>query len=230
MQIDRRVGVFAVIVLFALAVGASAQMGMGMHTPQMQGVWRPVVGSGAAYDVETKGEHGLRKSQIEMAIVDKEIVDGKTGYWLEWTVLDLSSGSTVHMKQLIMPAGKDTVAQRMIMQAPDMPQPIEMSTEMDRRGGRRTQQAADVREKAERVGSESITTPAGTFQCEHLQMKDGSGEVWISDKVAPWGLVKTVGKESNMTLTRLITGAKTRITGTPQKLDLMEMMRKSGKP
>ncbi len=87
-----------------------------------------------------------------------------------------------------------------------------------------------MREKAERVGSESITTLAGTFPCEHLQMKDGSGDVWISDKVAPWGLVKTVGKESNMTLTRLITGAKTRITGTPQKLDLMEMMRKSGKP
>src|SRR5574341_1236750 len=83
------------------------------------------------------------------------------------------------------------VAQRMIMQAPGMPQPIEMSTEMDRRGGRLTRQAADVREKAERVGSESITTPAGTFQCEHLQKKDGSGDVWISDKVAPWGLVKT---------------------------------------
>ncbi len=60
------------------------------------------------------------------------------------------------------------VAQRMIMQAPGMPQPIEMSTEMDRRGRRPTQQAAEVREKAERVGSESITTPAGTFQCEHL--------------------------------------------------------------
>ncbi len=61
-------------------------------------------------------------------------------------------------------------------------------------------------------------------------MKDGSGDVWNPDKVAPWGLVKTVGKESNMTLTRLITGAKTRITATPQKLDLVEVMQKSGRP
>ena len=188
-----------------------------------------MVGSGA-YDVETKGEHGLQKSHLELAIVGKEIVDGKTGHWTEWTMVDPDSGENVYIKHLIMPAGKDTVVQRMIMQAPGMPQPMEMSMEMARHGGRAAEQAAEVREKADRIGSESVTTPAGTFRCEHLRMRDGSGDVWISDRVGPWGLVKKEGKDSSLTLTRLITGDKTRITGTPQKLDLMEMMRKSGKP
>ncbi len=227
MQIARRVVTFAVILVLA-AVGASAQM--GMRTPQLQGVWNPVVGSGAAYEVESKGDRGQNKSLIELAIVDKETVDGKTGYWMEWTIQDPHAGGPVYMKHLIMATGKDTVVQRMIMQAPGLPQPMEMSMEMAHRGGRITEQAADAREKAERVGSESVTTPAGTFPCEHWRMKDGSADIWFTEKVSPWGIVKIVGKESNMTLVRVITGAKTHITGTPQKFDPMEMMRQRGKP
>jgi hypothetical protein len=56
-------------------------------------------------------------------------------------------------------------------------------------------------------------------------MKDGSADSWISDKVAPWGLVKSQGKDSSMVLTKVITDAKDHITGTPKKFDPMQMMR-----
>src|SRR5207245_5147976 len=67
---------------------------------------------------------------------------------------------------------------------------LPISMQMVNRGGQPSEQSADARDRAERVGNESVTTPAGIFTCEHWRLKDGSGDVWISDKVAPWGLVK----------------------------------------
>ena len=137
---------------------------------------------------------------------------------------DPRSGGQAYMKQLIVLDGKQTGMKRMILQAPGQP-PMEFPMQMVNRGGQPSEQSADARDRADRVGSESVTTPAGTFTCEHWRLKDGSGDVWVSDKVAPWGLVKMTGRESNMTLVRIITGAKTHITGTPQNFDPMEMMR-----
>jgi hypothetical protein len=94
-------------------------------------------------------------------------------------------------------------------------------------GGRQMPQlmASDIRDKAELMGTESITIQAKTFSSQHYKMKDGSSDAWISDKVAPWDLVKTQGKDSSMVLTKMITDAKDHITGTPKKFDLMQMMR-----
>ena len=74
MQIVRRTFLFAVLIILGAAVGSSAQMGLGMRSPQIQGVWNPVVGSGAAYQVESKGE---RKTELEMAVVGSETYEGK---------------------------------------------------------------------------------------------------------------------------------------------------------
>jgi hypothetical protein len=81
------------------------------------------------------------------------------------------------------------------------------------------------RDKSELVGTESVIVPAGTFSCQHYRAKDGSSDVWISEKVAPWGLVKMQGKNNSMVLTKVITDAKDHITGTPKKFDPMQMMR-----
>jgi hypothetical protein len=59
-------------------------------------------------------------------------------------------------------------------------------------------------------------------------MKDGSGDAWVSDKVGPWGLVKSDNKDTSMVLTKVITDAKDHITGTPTKFDPTQMMRNRG--
>lgn len=107
---------------------------------------------------------------------------------------------------------------------------MEFPVEMMQQRQRAPEQHADIREQAEDVGSESITVPAGTFTCEHYRMKDGSADVWVSEKVAPWGVVKMTGRDGTMTLTKVLTNAKTHITGTPQKFDPMEMMRRQQPP
>ncbi|MGC2331753.1 MAG: hypothetical protein WA581_09890, partial [Candidatus Acidiferrales bacterium] len=79
--------------LTMLATAAGAQIGMGMRQRSLpSGVFNPVIGSGAAYDVQpTNGP----KTSIEYAIVGKESVDGKDGFWMEWTTMAGPMGEMV---------------------------------------------------------------------------------------------------------------------------------------
>jgi hypothetical protein len=195
-------------VLLTLLPGlASAQM--GMHAgPAMRGILNPVVGSGGQYEMTT--EKGTTMV-MEIAIVGKESVGGKDGYWFEMTMANTSMGQMVS-KTLTVVDGTDTVTSRTIMQMGNRP-PMEMPTNMMKSGAQK--QPADIRDRAEDVGSESITTPAGTFTAEHYKMKDGSGDAWVAPKAGPYGLVKFQGKDTSMVLTKVITDAKDKITGTP---------------
>jgi len=113
---------------------------------------------------------------------------------------------------------------KMVMQMPGQP-PMEMDGGMPPGGRMNTAVANNIADKAEIVGTESVTVPAGTFSCTHYRMKDGTGDAWVSDKVSPWGLVKSQDKDSSIVLAKVITDAKDHIIGTPQKFDPMQMMR-----
>lgn len=216
MKNFRRIALGVCCLLIAVA-GASAQMGMRQRSLP-SGVFNPVVGSGAAYEVAPANG---QKTTIEYAIVGKESVNGKDGYWMEWTTDGGPMGQMI-MKVLIVPDAAGTAPSRVIMQMGGRP-PMEMPSQMSgRMGGGST--PTDVRSLAEDVGSESVTVPAGTFSCEHYRMKDGSGDTWVSTKVAPFGVVKHQGKDSTMVLTKVITDAKDKIVGTPQPFNPMQMM------
>jgi hypothetical protein len=192
-------------------------MGMGMRQRSLpSGVFNPVVGSGAAYDMQPVSGP---KTNIEYTIVGKESVDGKDGFWMEWTTTAGTMGEMV-MKVLIVPGS--TSAHKVIMQMAGRP-PMEMPMQMGH-AGPGASAPSDIRNLAEDVGTESIATPAGTFSCEHYKMKDGSGDTWVSSKVPPFGLVKHQGKDSSMVLTKVITDAKDKIVGTPQPFNPMGMM------
>src|ERR1039458_4329553 len=92
--------VLVVLTMLALTSPVGAQMGMGPRTPDMSGVWHPVVGSGGAYEMTDRDG---KKSQIEMTIVGKEDVGGKDGYWMEMAVADPHSGGNMYMKHLLAP-------------------------------------------------------------------------------------------------------------------------------
>ena len=212
--------VFAGAVLCLLAGTAGAQMGGMMRPPQYRGVWNPVVGGGAVYSLEHSGGE---KTSMEMTVVGKETVEGKEGYWFE-LVMDSPRGEgQVVMKMLFVLDGDNTVTRRMIMQMPGR-DPMEMPMQMMQARGRGSQ-PADVRGLSDDAGSETVTTPAGTFACEHYRMKDGSGDAWVAKNISPYGLVKYTGKDTTMVLTKVITDAKDKITGTPKAFNPMEMGR-----
>jgi hypothetical protein len=86
-------------------------------------------------------------------------------------------------------------------------------------------QMKDELTKWTQVGTETITVPAGTFNCAHWKKDDGTDEVWTSDKVSPLAMVKQVGKTHSMVLVRQITGAQDHITGPVTPLDPKAMMK-----
>ncbi len=219
MKISWRHAVTAML-LALMASAASAQMGR-FSSPHVSGFWNPIVGEGAEYEMQSaKGD----KTDMQIAVVGKESVDGKDAYWYE-TSLNRGNGQMI-IKQLMVLNGPDTQISRMIMQMPGRP-PMEMPTQMMHQD--RAPQTADVRTGGEDLGSETITVPAGTFTCQHYRAKSG-GEVWVSQKVSPYGLVKSKSNDSSMELIKVITGAKDQITGTPQPFNPQMMMQQQQQP
>lgn len=207
----------------ALAMPLAAQM-FGPRTPTLSGIWHPVVGTGAAYEVTRDG----KKSQVEIIIVGKEDVDAKPSFWLEMAMTDERTSQPVYVKNLMSVSENTVTSTRMVIQMSGQdPMEMDMGTNPMARGMKQTTPTT-IADKAEIVGTDTVTVPAGTFSCTHYRMKDGTGEAWVSDKVSPWGLVKSQGKDSSVVLARIITDAKDHITGTPKKFDPMQMMRGMG--
>ena len=75
------------------------------------------------------------------------------------------------------------------------------------------------------VGTESVTVPAGTFSCEHWRNDKTHGDVWTSDKVTPFGMVKEIsGNGNTQVLSKILDNATDRITGPVKQFDMQQMM------
>ena len=212
--------------MFALALPIAAQMNVGPRMSDLRGIWHPVVGEGAAYETL---DQGGKKTQVEMTIVGKEDVAGKPGFWMEVAAANPQVNGNVYMKFLVVPGDTGMTSMRTIFQMGTQ-DPMEFDSNMMNRGGRGQGQSnipQDIHDKANLIGTESVTVPGGTFTCEHYRAKDGTGDFWLSEKVSPWGLVKAQDKDRTIVLTKAITDAKDHITGTPKKFDPMQMMRQS---
>lgn len=205
----------AILGVLALAAVTNAQM-MRSGPPQFHGVLNPVIGQGAVYQVQNSEG---KKSEIEIAILGKESVDGKDAYWMQMAMSNSDMGGQMVMKHLFVLDGQETHTTKTIMQFPGRP-PMEMPAQMSHR--EHSTQAADIRTDAQDLGSESLTVPAGTFTTEHYRTKDGN-EIWIAKDVPPWGLVKSQSKDSTMVLLKVVTEAKDKIVGTPQPFNPMMM-------
>lgn len=208
---------FVVTALFASMVFAQ----MPGQGPRIGGLWNPQVGSGAVY--EMTDQRG-RKREMEIAIVGTESHQGKPGHWVEITVLD-PGGKVMVMKRLMIRSGDQLDVARVIMQRGDEA-PMEMPVGMGM-GPRQESQSADVRKDGTHLGTETVTTPAGTFTCEHYRDRKGE-DVWISENVPPYGLVKSTSRTGSMTVLRVLTDAKTKIRGTPRMFNPADMMRNPG--
>src|SRR5271167_4940403 len=109
---------------------------------------------------------------------------------------------------------------RMIMQMPGQPA---MEMPFNPNDARR-QSVQDTLNEWHSVGTESITVPAGSFSCEHWKNDKNNSEIWTSDKVTPFGMVKEIGPNSTMVLTKILADMSDRITGPVQKFDPQMMM------
>jgi len=213
----RNFGLLLGLTLLAAWPAASQMMG---NMPSLRGVWNPVVGSGAAYQVD-----GPQKMEMEIAVVGKEDVNGKTGYWIEMG-MNPSGRGQMYVKNLEVIDGKTYMVSRMITQMAGQP-PMEMPVQMFNQG-MSAAQSTDIRDQAQHVGTEDVTTPAGTFSCDHYRTTKEGWDVWLSTQITPWGLVKSTGNGTTIVLSKVLSNATDHITGTPQKFDPSQMMRGRG--
>ena len=211
-------GLTVLAICLSVASTASAQMGMDLFKkPDIAKAFNPLVGKGAQYLNTTASTSAKKSSTMEMYIVGKESVEGKDGFWMEFVTAD-EKNQTFVGKALF--TKEDFQFHRMIMQ---MPGQGAMEMPFNPTAAHREKMEESMNEWHS-VGTESVTVPAGTFSCEHWRNDKSNSDVWTSDKVTPFGMVKEVSPQGIMVLTKVITDAQDRITGPVKKFDMQQMM------
>jgi hypothetical protein len=198
-------------------------MGMMGSLPKMPGLSNPVVGSGAEYQMTTKG----KDMDVAWAIVGKEDVSGNPGIWIETRMQSPDVGGEMVSKMLMVTTGPEAGMKRMIMQQPGQP-PMEMTGMMMglMKGGQAQPSSSGGKaEYGELVGTETITVPAGTYACQHNRKQEKSGPVdyWVSDQITPYAMAKMTGPDVTMVLKKTLTDETTHIKGEPQKFQLPQI-------
>ena len=213
-----RKAAFLCALIVGVAAGAAAQFGhQGPRAPQIPTPFKPVVGSGAQYKVTTKDGD----MSFTYAVVGKEQVDGNDGYWLEIRSKGGKLNGEMVMKELTVLNGSHPEIKRMIMQPPGEPA-MEMPAGMMDMMRQHVAENGDAAKNnmGEKIGTESITVPAGTFECEHYRRQENGKTVdyWISSKVPPYSLVKMTGPDTSMVLEKVLSDETSHIKGEPQKM------------
>jgi hypothetical protein len=188
--------------------------GMAQQPPPMVGAFKPTVGAGSEFQLTNK-DHSFN---FAMLIVSKVSADGADGYWMEQRFEGGSMPGEMVQKQLVViEEGKPDI-KRMIMQPPGQ-QPMEMPVGM-MRGAMRQGHAAEGTDPGEQLGTESVTVPAGTFDCQHYrkQTQHGTYDYWISPQVTPYPIVKMTGPDMTMVLVKILSGESSHIHGEPRQM------------
>jgi len=211
----KRLHVILVAACLCLVIGTVARAQMGMNffkKPAITDFFKPVVGAGAVYET-IDADRNSTKSPMEMVIVGREMVGLKEAYWLEFSINVKEANGTMYSKVLV--SKDDFEMHRTIFQFPGAPaMEMPMNTSAKER-----QKMGDDLQKWSQVGTDTITVPAGTFICQHWKKKDGKGDVWVNDKVTPFGMVKEVSSGSSQVLVKVISDAKDHITGPVTPFD-----------
>jgi len=209
MRSMKRASLVLVVCFGIVAVAWGQKMA---QPPRMLGEFKPVVGSGAQYAISAK-DH---KSTWAFAVVGKESVQGQDGYWLEMRMESGTEEGVIMKQLLVMQAGKPEI-KRMIMQSPGQA-PMEMPMMM--MGMMKGKEQASSAGMGEKVGTEPVIVPAGTFLCDHYRTKSGAGtaDLWVSSKVPPYGMVKMTSADMTMVLVKVLQNETSHIKGEPQKM------------
>jgi hypothetical protein len=189
--------------------------GMGRQAPRLLGEFKPVVGAGAQYLMTSQND----STHFSYVIVGKEDVKGSTGYWLEIRTQGGEMPGEMVMKQLMVMGGEKPEIKRMIMQPSGRP-PVEFPLGMMPGVAQRGAETGDT-SPGVKVGSETISVPAGTFECDRYRKQDerGAVDIWVSSKVSPYGTVKMSRADVSLVLEKVLNNEVSHIRGQPRPMN-----------
>lgn len=224
---------FSLLAALFLALGTLAQaqlVGEWFTRPDVLDLINPIVGKGAQYQI-TPSQQNIPPMTEEVTVLAKESVEGREGFWLETAMQGEKQDRTGYMKILMSITKTDFKVHRMITQGPGRP-----AMEIPLNGPAADDSSDHTPQKDfpkwRNVGTELITVPAGVFSCKHWQVSQPDPEglytdMWTSEKVTPYGIVKETGPKGSMVLLKLVTDAQDHITGPVTKFDPMQMQREA---
>jgi hypothetical protein len=204
---------------------AAAQMAQGPPTPLVVDLAKVAVGSWATYTTTLANN----KMATKVALV-KHAASGTT---LEMSVeggMVAKAGNVI--TQMILGPGESASVQKMIVQV-GTNDPMEMPLQ-----GGSTQGFVKPDPKT-LIKEETVKVAAGSFKTKHYRITTTPGDTadfWVSDKVAPIGVVKMeMNQKSNpmipgqirMELTATGKGAKVTITKPAKPFDQSTLMKES---
>jgi hypothetical protein len=206
------ISILSILLFLVLTQVADAQVGK-MSGPSFYGEFKPVIGGWSEYQMTSKSEGSMK---MKIAVVGKE----EDAYWYETVMEGGRQGKNI-VKMLLSGNPEDQKnIKRMIFKQGNEPA-REMPVGMMQQSAKGQAQSGKVIDK----GTETIKVPAGTFKAQHSQYQDAEGVVdtWMYKEVSPYGMIKSVSKDTEMVLIGYGTGAKTQITETPQKFEMPQI-------
>ncbi len=205
--------------LLSLSVMAGASVAQDL--PDVCGQLSDVtVGQFAEYRLNTPQMGG--PVEMRIAIVGTEDVNGARFQWHEMRMTMPQGEMVLQMLVPGFPYDPSDVA-KLVMKGPGQPA-MEISPSMmamlgEQGGNNFVSDIAKACEEAEKVGDESVTVTAGSFDTEHYRVTTpDTADAWISHDI-PFGIVKLNGPEG-VSLELLVYGsdAMSSITERPQKM------------
>lgn len=184
----------------------------------------PPQGSWVEYDFQGQGQTGRSR----MAVVGSEQRDGRT---LTWYEMSMNAGGQDMIVKMLADGGfyyamAEKKIEEIVIKGSGQPAMKFSGPMMERVRGQMNMgsdpasQFGQGCEDAERVGVESITVPAGTFDAVHYRLATGKnpGDAWIVEGM-PFGLIQWTGSGGErVVMVGKGTDAQTQITETPMEM------------
>jgi len=179
-----------------MAIAGTATSQQGVVADVLSGsLIKPSEGQWAWYEL-TDTESGYHYA-LRQAIVGRERVGWKTGYWLEVEVVPNVGYRSVYKMLLTGPASDPRNVHRLIVRD-GLGEPQEIPLPEAR-------EEAEPAGKSDRtsLGAESVKLATGeSVEAEHLKIEQdgGASDVWVNDAVRPMGIVRMVSSGGELLL------------------------------
>jgi hypothetical protein len=183
----------------------------------MAGMKMPDVGQWAEYQgvMNQKDPYTLR-----YAVVGAEKREGKPMKWLEFSMVGEKKGQNM-VYQVLTPGNPAEMdqAQEIVFKTGDKPamklNPMMMKMLQGQLG--KNSVLGNMCEGVSLAGKESVTVPAGTFKALRYHNDKYGSDAWVVPD-QPFVMVKSKGKDFEMSLVSSGKGAQSSITETPQDM------------
>jgi hypothetical protein len=201
--------------IFSLSLLA-APPAAGQGQDCLAGLTMPDVGQWAEY----RGLMNNKPYTVRYAVIGAEEREGKPMKWLEFRMVGEDSSKNL-VYQILTPGnpGEMDQAQEVIFKSGNK-QAMKMNGMMMKMIRGQLQKNSFLGNVCEGVtveGEESVTVPAGAFTAVRYHNSKHEGDTWMVPDL-PFHMVKTKGKNLELSRTASGGGAKSSITETPQEM------------